>query len=110
MKLTYEEQQADNARRGIKKHKDVFDAWLNGATIEFRTNDKDKWVVIRNPKFVYNNQYRVKQKPREYWVVVLWGVSDEDVIHTYSTEDLAHKEAEGYQCAEVIHVQEVIPD
>lgn len=44
------------------KHKEIIDAWANGAEIEFKTID-DGWVDAKNPNWILDLEYRVKPQP-----------------------------------------------
>ena len=67
-------------RECIKKHKDVFEAWLQGKEIEYRALSIDEWKTIDSPKFVGNLQYRIKPEVVHYYIEntgkVLCGRSD----------------------------------
>jgi len=47
-------------QKGIKKHWEVFKAWLNGAEIEFKGLSSGKWVLDENPTWSLGLEYRVK--------------------------------------------------
>lgn len=48
-------------KEGILKHKVVFDAWLNGADIQYRDKGVDEeWYNIKNPSWSLCAEYRVK--------------------------------------------------
>ena len=47
-------------REGILKHKEVFDAWLNGEEIQFSLSNDMEWIDIKNPSWVIELIYRVK--------------------------------------------------
>lgn len=46
-------------RKGIKKHKEVFDAWLNGAEVEYKDLGGE-WRTVKEPQFSSIVKYRVK--------------------------------------------------
>lgn len=45
------------------KHYDCIVAWANGADIEYRIDDDDKWEVIKSPNWFDCCQYRIKKEP-----------------------------------------------
>lgn len=45
-------------REGIKKHKDVFDAWIDGATVQ--TFYDGGWNDVYGPGFYEDSDYRIK--------------------------------------------------
>lgn len=47
-------------REGYKKHKEVFDAWLNGEEIQFFSSNYNEWIDTENPVWDYNSEYRIK--------------------------------------------------
>ena len=49
-------------REGILKHKEVFDAWLEGKEVEVLNTKKGIWEYISNPYWVKSHQYRVKKE------------------------------------------------
>lgn len=55
-------------KEGILKHKEVFDAWLNGEEIQFSlSNDNDmEWIDIKNPSWVIELIYRIKPTKIEF--------------------------------------------
>jgi hypothetical protein len=56
-------------KEGIKKHKAVFDAWLDGAEIQARDpgdRELNRWVDIEFPTWLTQVDYRVKPKPVTY--------------------------------------------
>lgn len=44
------------------KHKDLIIAWANGAVIEGRVNSSFPWVVVNNPSWKIDVEYRVRPK------------------------------------------------
>ena len=58
---------------GIKKHKDVFDAWLDGAEIQYQCEGGDNWRPTLRPTWSQDLKYRVKPaapETRVGWVNV----------------------------------------
>jgi len=53
-------------REGIKKHKVVFDAWLDGAEVEYSfAPGTDKWrSVVGEPLWHSYLEYRIKPTPK----------------------------------------------
>jgi len=47
-------------REGIKKHLTEFQAWLDGAEIEFKGLSSGKWVLDKDPTWSLGLEYRVK--------------------------------------------------
>lgn len=48
-------------REDIKKHREVFNAWLDGAEIEFYDESEKLWKNVTNPEFYKNLEYRIKK-------------------------------------------------
>ncbi len=68
-------------REGIKKHHKVFEAWLNGAEVEYRTHDSGPWgQTDSQPLFLVAYEYRVKEPSRTLsgWLNIVIG-EDGDV-------------------------------
>lgn len=47
-------------KEGILKHKEVFEAWLDGAEIQFFSSDYKGWIDIEKPSWDIELIYRVK--------------------------------------------------
>jgi hypothetical protein len=47
-------------KKGIIKHKEVFEAWLEGKEIQVFNTILEKWEECPDPEFWENNQYRIK--------------------------------------------------
>lgn len=47
-------------REGYIKHKDVIEAWANGAEIEYYAPVKECWVLTRQPEWLSQTKYRIK--------------------------------------------------
>ena len=45
----------------------VFQAFADGAEIQIRTTDLG-WLGTINPQFDNDHKYRIKPKPREFWL------------------------------------------
>lgn len=55
-------------REDTKKAIEVMQAWVDGAEIEFFDS---KWLAIADPVWNWDKgPYRVKPKPREFWIHV----------------------------------------
>jgi hypothetical protein len=53
------------SKESYLKHKDVIDAWANGAEIQFRSFNSDIWLTINgDPYWASAVDYRVKPAPR----------------------------------------------
>ena len=50
-------------REVILKNKEIFDAWLDGAEVQYYDKDIDKWIDIVNPSWCLDYEYRIKPKP-----------------------------------------------
>jgi hypothetical protein len=50
-------------KEGIKKHKTVFDAWLDGAEVEVKYCDEAGWLPCDEPMFLSDYDYRVRVIP-----------------------------------------------
>ncbi len=59
-------------REGIKKHRVVFDAWLDGAEVEYQGSDGRWHLSHAGPNWCSTIEYRVKPEPetREVWANV----------------------------------------
>lgn len=44
-------------------HADLIIAWANGATIEYRSDRTNEWLVTTNPSWNNDSEYRVKPFP-----------------------------------------------
>ena len=54
-------------KEGILKHKEVFDAWLDGAEVQFYHKSKEKWIDIDGtPSFVFDESFRIKPTKIEF--------------------------------------------
>lgn len=47
-------------KEGILKHKEVFDAWLSGAKVQYYGEKTKKWIDINNPSWELIIKYRIK--------------------------------------------------
>jgi hypothetical protein len=45
------------------KHAELIIAWANGAEIEVRSDDRDTWADIKEPRWFKCLQYRIKPQP-----------------------------------------------
>ena len=61
-------------KSGIIKHREVFNAWLEGAEVEYYEAAWGKWMSLTfdDPNFYPEVQYRIKPAPKtiERWVNV----------------------------------------
>ena len=53
-------------KEGILKHKEVFDAWLSGAKVQYYGEKTKKWIDINNPSWELIIKYRIKPKTIEF--------------------------------------------
>ena len=53
-------------RKGILKHKEVFDAWLGGAEVQYYGEKTKKWIDINNPYWGLEIKYRIKPSRIEF--------------------------------------------
>lgn len=51
---------------GYKRHKELIEAWANGAEIEY-LNLHIEWEYIGTPSWDENIRYRIKQDPVYEW-------------------------------------------
>ena len=49
-------------KKGILKHKEVFDAWLEGKEIQIFNTMSEKWEDDNDFEFRENTQYRIKDE------------------------------------------------
>lgn len=64
------------------KHKEVIEAWLQGACIEYLDQDNE-WYYVPNPAFSKHVQFRIKaDNIKKYIVVGSMEVDNEMVHHT----------------------------
>ena len=53
-------------KEGILKHKEVFDAWLSGAKVQYYGEKTKKWIDINNPSWELIIKYRIKPTRIEF--------------------------------------------
>lgn len=84
-------------REGILKHKEVFDAWLEGAEVECFDDSPSQlgWFLCPHPDFLLGARYRVKpqSQTRMTWVNIY---PEEQVFYAYSSRKAADQ-GEGTQ-------------
>lgn len=61
------------------KHKEIIEAWLSGAEIEY-LDDENKWSITNLPIFHVSNKYRVKILNIKKQVIIGW--DGDDLHHT----------------------------
>ena len=85
-------------KKGIIKHKKIFDAWLDGKTIQYYVNSNNTWQDIVNPDFYQNSEYRIKPEFPNFkfgetilvsddqidWKERIFINSDNDKVYTFS--------------------------
>ena len=52
-------------REGYNKHKELIEAWSNGAEIQYHSEDKG-WLTTENPRWIFNLEYRIKPTKIEF--------------------------------------------
>jgi hypothetical protein len=67
-------------KEGILKHKKVFDAWLEGAEIQYRVFSNGEWEDVFNPLWNSNTEYRVKPALTELEVGKLYELKETDLF------------------------------
>ena len=53
-------------REGYNKHKELFDAWLNGAEIQYYSEYDKEWADTNNPNWNLEIKYRIKPTRIEF--------------------------------------------
>lgn len=53
-------------RQDFNKHKEVIEAWANGADVEWYKFYTDEWVFDKNPSFNSYYKYRIKEQKFTY--------------------------------------------
>ena len=88
------------------KHADLIKAWADGAEIEFKIYDSQKWEYISRPSWIDNFQYRIKPKqtkPKFKIGDFVWKRAGSEwaghVVGTYSTK----LTPEGYAVESKVH-------
>jgi hypothetical protein len=61
------------------KHKEVIEAWLQGADVEYLDQD-DTWYYVPNPGFIEQSQYRIKPANIKKYIIV--GFDGDESHHT----------------------------
>ena len=56
-------------RENAKALLPTIEAYANGETIQFLARGKDIWEDLDHPSFLAGENYRIKPKPREWWIV-----------------------------------------
>ena len=63
------------------KHKEVIEAWLQGADVERFNQVNSKWCNSITPKFEYEGQYRIKPANIKKYIIV--GFDGDESHHTH---------------------------
>ena len=93
-------------REDAKKLLPIIEAFANGENIQIQVSDS-KWSDIESPSFNAGSSYRIKPKPREFWVnEYTKGVGD----YLYKSEVIAVNDAENDEYIKTIHLIEVLED
>ena len=64
-------------REGYLKHKDLIEAWANGAEIQCISPTKNKWYDIVDPEWYENVEYRIKPQTIAEWLKEKLSVSEQ---------------------------------
>ena len=62
------------------KHKEVIEAWLQGADVEYLEDLDDTWYYVPNPGFIEQSQYRIKPANVKKYIIV--GFDGDESHHT----------------------------
>ncbi len=85
-------------RKGIKKHKKIFEEGLNGKIVQYYVNSNNTWSDIDAPAFYYNCKYRIKPEVYNFkfgetilvsddqidWKERIFINSDDNKVYTFS--------------------------
>ena len=63
------------------KHKEVIEAWLQGADVECLEDLDDAWYYAPNPGFIEQSQYRIKPANIKKYIIV--GFDGDESHHTH---------------------------
>ena len=63
------------------KHKEVIEAWLQGADVEVLDRDDVVWYHVPNPAFIEQTQYRIKPANIKKYIIV--GFDGDESHHTH---------------------------
>ena len=63
------------------KHKEVIEAWLQGADVEYLEALDDTWYYAPNPGFIEQTQYRIKPANIKKYIIV--GFDGDESHHTH---------------------------
>lgn len=63
------------------KHKEVIEAWLQGADVEYLEALNDTWYYAPNPGFIEQSQYRIKPANIKKYIIV--GFDGDESHHTH---------------------------
>ena len=79
------------------KHKEVIEAWLQGADVEILSYD-DKWFDASTPEFVTYREYRVKPVNIKKYIVVGFGADGHHTRGVWSDSSVTADVADMYEC------------
>lgn len=82
-------------REGIKKHKKVFDQWLDGAEVEVKPK-RGAWGLTDSPLWAERQQYRAKPKQWTQYVVRYMGCTGLVAAKIHSTLGHAQEAYNGH--------------
>ena len=86
-------------REAILKNKEIFDAWLNGAEVQYLLAGNNNWVSFQNPEdpiWSINTKYKIKPKKIEFkdctfnhkeFYVDMWAEVKPYVVSPWRVED-----------------------
>ena len=86
-------------REAILKNKEIFDAWLDGAEVQYLLAGNNNWVSFQNPEdpiWSINTKYRIKPKKIEFkdctfnhkeFYVDMWAEVKPYVVSPWRVED-----------------------
>ena len=63
------------------KHKEVIEAWLQGADVEYLEDIDDTWYCCYSPTFIEQVQYRIKPANIKKYVIVGWDGDESHHTH-----------------------------
>lgn len=94
-------------RENAKRWLHIIEAHANGEQIQYKGPVDTKWSDIEEPSFCGENQYRIKPKPREFWVNVY--TNEVGIGYGYASRKVADDCAAPNRL-DCIHVREVMDE
>ncbi len=84
-------------RESYKKHKELIEAWLDGATIEYK-DASNNWIELEEMNWGYRTEYRIKAKDETlYEWMVQYQYGEWQITDTLYTEQDAKEEFKSYK-------------